>query len=95
MSLVFKDRMGGAQIAHLPTGISTDRTERSSSYKVGDVAYWAPEQSIVVFLSGGAGVPSQGLVNLGHVTDGLDDLSGCAHNCPVVLRQAEGRSTGT
>lgn len=91
MPLVFEDRMGGAQIARLPTGIVPDRTARPASYKAGDVAYWAPEQSIVVFLSGGTGVPADGLVLLGHITDGLDDLYGCGRNCAVVLRQSVGQ----
>ena len=58
------------------------------------MAYWAPEQSIVVFLSDGPDVPGDGLVLVGHVSTGMDDLAGCSQDCAVRLVDAAGGRIG-
>lgn len=85
VALSFDDRMGTAQVALLPTAIDIENAEPIIGYRAGDVAYLASEQSIIVFLSDGIDVPSEGLVLLGHVTSGMEDLADCSRNCAVRL----------
>jgi len=85
VDLSFDDRMGAAQIAHLPTPLEIEDPEPISGYLAGDVAYWVPEQSIIVFLTDGPEVPAGSLVLVGHVTAGLNDLADCSRNCAVRL----------
>lgn len=84
-SLLFNDRMGTAQVAYLSEPLTTAAVNTPSVYRAGDVAYWALEKSIVVFLAGGTDVPTGDLALIGRISVGLDDLAGCARNCPVLL----------
>lgn len=83
--LVFDDRMGTAQVAYLSEPLEGLATDTVSDYRAGDVAYWATEQTIVVFVTDGAGIPADDLFLIGHISAGLDDLAGCNRNCPVRL----------
>ena len=88
LPLTFNDHMGAAQVAQLPTALEIEDAEPVTGYRAGDVAYWAPEQSIVIFLTDGPDLAAEGLVLMGHVSVGLDDLAGCARNCAVRLVKA-------
>ena len=88
VAVSFDDRMGAAQVARLPTALDVENAESTRGYRAGDVAYWAPEGSIVVFLSDSPDVSSEGLVLVGHVSTGMDDLAGCSRNCAVRLIEA-------
>jgi hypothetical protein len=85
LAVTFHDQMGTAVFARLPEPLAVDQRAAAGEYRAGDVAYVASEQSIVVFLADGSAVPDQGLVLLGHVTDGLDDLADCARDCGIDL----------
>lgn len=93
-SLLFSDRMGTAQVANLSEPLQGRAGHTISSYRAGDVAYWHREQSIIVFLTDGAGVPADGLSLIGHISDGLDELAGCHRNCLVILDYSMDRSAG-
>ncbi|HEY9308052.1 MAG TPA: cyclophilin-like fold protein [Microbacterium sp.] len=84
-TLTFSDRMGAAVFAPLPVPLALDSTAAVDGYRRGDIAYVSSEQSIVVFLTDGTAVPDHGLVVLGHLTSGLQDLDGCVQNCAVEL----------
>ena len=92
ISLLFNDRMGTGEIAQLSAEILVDGADPVSSYRVGDVAYWAPGESIVVFLSDGDSLAEEGLVLVGHVTSGLNDLASCTRNCAVNLHESMGET---
>lgn len=79
----FENRMGTAEIARLTTPLATQGTETASSYRAGDIAYWAAEQSLVVFLSDGTSVPSSGLVLIGHIESGHSRVNDCAQHCTL------------
>lgn len=84
-SILFTDAMGTAHVARLREPLDFRGGAPISGYRAGDVAYWAAEQSIIVFASDGAGVPEDGLVLIGHVSAGLDDLAGCNRDCLVLF----------
>ena len=85
VTVTFHDRMGNAAFAQLPTPLSFDRATPMNDYRAGDVAYVAAERSIVVFLADGTAVPDHGLILLGHLSTGLDELVDCARDCAVEL----------
>ena len=85
VSVSFDDRMGVAQVAELPSPLELEAVEPPTEFRAGDAAYWAAEQSIVVFLSDGHDLADDGLVLVGHVTVGLAELAGCTHDCRVRL----------
>lgn len=80
----FEDRMGTALVTQLDEPLNIDG-EKGGSYRAGDVAYSAADREIVVFLSDGSAVPASGLTRLGEIGEGLDDLVGCASDCPIVF----------
>jgi hypothetical protein len=84
-AITFSDRMGAAVIGRLPAALSVRGAVRVEAYRAGDVAYVASEQSVVVFLTDGSAVPDGGLILLGHVTSGMDDLARCVRDCAVEL----------
>jgi hypothetical protein len=84
-TLTFDDRMGTAVFAELPTALASEDADATSGYRAGDVAYVAADQSIVVFLTDGIALPDHGLVMVGHVTSGLDDVAGCVRDCAIEL----------
>jgi hypothetical protein len=77
--------MGTAVIGRLPAALSVRGAVRVEAYRAGDVAYVASEQSVVVFLTDGGAVPDGGLILLGHVTSGMDDLGRCVRDCAIDL----------
>jgi hypothetical protein len=83
VTLMFNDRMGTAMVGRVETPLPLDGADHLSEYTVGEVGYWAAEQSIVVFLHSGSAVPLEGIVSLGHVTAGFATLAGCARDCAV------------
>lgn len=89
LGLVFNDHMGVALVAELPSALDTENAGTVDGYRAGDVAYWAPEHSIIVFLSDGTEVPREGLVMVGHVAVGLNRLADCVQNCPVRLDDSD------
>lgn len=92
LSMSFDDRMGVAQVAELPSPLELEAVEPPTEFRAGDAAYWAAEQSIVVFLSDGHDPAADGLVLVGHVTAGLAELADCTHDCRVRLVDAPRRS---
>jgi hypothetical protein len=83
LDVTFDDRMGTAAFAQLHTSLSVGAAAHQSSYRAGDVGYVASEQALVVFLADGSATPAGGLILVGHVTSGLEELAGCIRNCPV------------
>lgn len=81
--LLFNDRMGTAEISRLGEPLAVGSVGSADAYRAGDVAYWAPERTVVVFLTDTSAVPDTGLVRLGRVVAGLDGLAECNRNCPV------------
>lgn len=85
LTVTFHDRMGTAVFAQLATPLAVDAADPMSEYRAGDIAYFAAERSLVVFLSGGAAVPDPGLTLVGHLAAGLDQLADCPHGCTIAL----------
>jgi hypothetical protein len=83
--LLFDDNMGTAHVARLSEPVEARGADVVDGYRAGDVAYWAAGSSVVIFTADGSALPRGGLTLIGSVTDGLDELTGCARDCPVRL----------
>lgn len=81
--LVLADRLGTAQTTRLPEPVAVGPADLAGGYRAGDVAYWAPEQLLIVFTTDGSALPDGGLTLVGRVSQGLDALAGCARDCAV------------
>lgn len=86
--LSFDDRMGTALVAHLSTPLAVEQAHAVDGYRAGDVAYVPDELALVIFLVDGSAVPERGLIILGNLTSGLNDLAGCTRDCLVDLEIA-------
>lgn len=82
--LSFSDRMGTAVIAPLAEPFDATDAATPAEYDAGDVVYWEPLQSIVVFLHDGQVAPT-GTFLVGRIDEGLGELASCLRDCPVVL----------
>ncbi|MFE6255337.1 cyclophilin-like fold protein [Agromyces sp. NPDC057865] len=85
VDLELDDRMGTAQVAQLAAALDAAGAVPVDGYRAGDVAYSAAEQSLIVFLVDGTAEPSDGLVDVGRVTSGMDSLASCARACTLRL----------
>jgi hypothetical protein len=81
----FSDRMGTAQVAPLTTPLDGADSAAETEFRAGDVAYWAPDHALVVFLSDNSSAQAGDLFLLGHITSELEDLAGCVRDCRVQL----------
>lgn len=81
----FSDRMGTAQVAPLTTPLDGTDSVAESEFRAGDVAYWARDHVLVVFLSDNSSARAGDLYLLGHITSELEDVAGCVRDCRVQL----------
>lgn len=84
-TLSFSDRMGTAQLASLTSPLDSTGSIPVTEFRTGDVGYWSSTHSVIVFLSDTSAAPRADVYLLGHVTSGLEDLSGCIRDCEVRL----------
>jgi hypothetical protein len=88
LTVTFNTRMGAAQFARLSEPLAINDAAVMDDYRSGDVAYFAEENSLVVFLSDGSAVPDTGLVLIGHIATDLGDLASCATDCAAEIMDA-------
>ena len=83
LDVTLHDQMGTATVARLPFELSTSVRANHVEYQAGDVGYW--NGSLVVFLTDGAGTPSDGITIVGHIGEELWTLTNCQNGCGVTL----------
>lgn len=85
MVLSFADRMGTAQLALLESPLDSAGAIATTVYRAGDVGYWEPAQTLIVFLTDTGSAPDGDVFVLGHITQGLEELTNCKRDCQVKL----------
>jgi hypothetical protein len=75
------DLFGREKFDHLPRRLSTEG-ERTHTYEVGDIAYWAPGPDVAIFYRHGSQkIPDPGLIIIGKIDSDLE-----AFNAPGSVR---------
>jgi hypothetical protein len=90
-TLHLSDAMGQAKSGPLPQGMSLDVTgaERSLRPRVGELGYWSPSSMVAIFYDDlGQRVPPPGLVRLGTIGTGLNDLGAAGNSFAVRIELA-------
>ena len=71
LTLDMRDLFGREKPGQLPRPLATD--EGQSTYRVGDLGYWAPSHDLAIFYrDDGQRIPSPGIVIIGRIDTGLD-----------------------
>jgi hypothetical protein len=85
VTVAMTDLFGREKPGPLPRAL-TGETERESTYRVGQLAYWPPDHSIFVVHDGdGLTVPGPGLVPLGSVDAGLDVIAAAGDDFDLTI----------
>lgn len=83
---VLHNRMGVAQAAPLPAGLSVALAgDPAGDYRAGDVVYHPATREIVVFTASRYRASNQNTIRLGHITAGMRQLADCGQTCAVRL----------
>ena len=93
LTLDLSDPMGQAKSGSLPRFRSLDVTgaDRTFEARVGELAYWSPGSTVaVVYDDLGQRVPNPGLVRLGVIDTGLDEVAAAGNGFTVRIDLAAG-----
>jgi hypothetical protein len=92
LRLTLRDGMGQAKIARLPAPIDVIGASHVTKPETATIYYWPPSAAIGIYYDDiGQSLPAPGMVRLGTVESGLDDLR--MTNCCVARVIATYRST--
>lgn len=86
LTLHLSDPMGQAKSGPLPSSRSLDVTGADRTFRttVGELAFWSPGSMVaVVYDDLGQGVPEPGLVRLGVIDSGLDEIAAAGNGFTV------------
>jgi hypothetical protein len=76
-----KDLFGREKYANLPKALS-ENGPRTTSYEVGDIAYWSPAHDVAIYYKqGGESIPSPGIIPIAKIDAGAE-----AFNVPGSLK---------
>jgi hypothetical protein len=75
LTLTLTDYADTEKISDLPRKLSTDGAPHGAAASIGDIAYYAPWGNLAVFYKGFG--HSSGLVRIGAITSGIEQLSAC------------------
>jgi hypothetical protein len=93
LTLHLSDPMGQAKSGPLPGSRSLDVTGADRNFRttVGELAYWSPGSTVaVVYDDLGQRLPEPGLVRLGVIDSGLDELADAGNSFTVRIGLATG-----
>jgi hypothetical protein len=76
LTVELTDQMGQAKLGRLARPLDLTGADRVFGTTVGEITYWSPSDTLAIVYDGlGPTVPGPGLVRLGMVDTGLDDLA--------------------
>jgi hypothetical protein len=72
LKVSMKDLFGREKYANLPKALS-ENGPRTTSYEVGDIAYWSPAHDVAIYYKqGGESIPSPGIIPLAKIDAGAE-----------------------
>lgn len=87
LTLPLSDYAGTEKTSDLPARLSTSDAPAGTDPQIGDVTYYAPWGNLAVFYNDFG--YSQGLIKLGHVDSGIDELSEMSEGREITIGAAE------
>jgi hypothetical protein len=89
LTVKLTDRMGQAKSGRLPHSLDLTGAHRRSHSTVGEIIYWSPSDTVAIVYDGlGPTLPDPGVVRLGVVGTGLDDLADAGNRITVRIDRA-------
>ena len=86
VTIAMTDLSGREKPGPLPRALAAGDVERVLTYRVGQLAYWAPDHNVFVVYDGeDLTVPSPGLVPLGTVDAGLDVIAAAGDDFDLTI----------
>jgi hypothetical protein len=90
LRLTLHDPMGQAKSGQLPHRIDVSGATRTFDPRVGEIYYWPPSGDIGIFYDDlGQSVPPPGMVRLGVVDRGLDEIASAGNRFTVSIDRAD------
>ena len=90
ITMEMEDPFGQAKTGRLPAALDVEDSRPSRSYATGDLSYWSPSGKLaVVYDALGRSVPPPGLVRLGNVQTGLEDIASAGDDFTMTIRIEE------
>jgi hypothetical protein len=72
LSVLMKDLFGREKYGDLPKALS-ENGHRKSTYEVGEIAYWSPDQQFAVYYhQDGESIPSPGVIPIAKIVAGAE-----------------------
>jgi hypothetical protein len=83
LTLPLTDYAGTEKTSDLPAQLSTSDAPAGTDPQIGDITYYAPWGNLAIFYNDFG--YSQGLVKLGHIDSGIDELAGISDGREVTI----------
>jgi hypothetical protein len=83
LTLPLTDYAGTEKISDLPVQLSTSGAPAGADPEIGDITYYAPWGNLAIFYKDFG--HSQGLIKLGHIDSGIDELAGISDGREVTI----------
>jgi hypothetical protein len=83
LTITLTDYAGTEKISDLPAPLSTSDAPAGADPEIGDITYYAPWGNLAIFYKNFGYSP--GLVKLGHINSGIDELSGISNGREVTI----------
>jgi hypothetical protein len=89
LTVKLTDRMGQAKSGRLPHSLDLTGAHRRSHSTVGEIIYWSPSDTVAIVYDGlGPTLPDPGVVRLGVVGIGLDDIADAGNRITIRIDRA-------
>jgi len=87
LTLPFEDYAGTEKISYLPRKLSTEKSPEGSDPSIGDLTYYAPWGNLALFYKDFG--YSNGLIKLGKVESGLENLARLKEDSSVTIEKVD------
>lgn len=90
LTLTFKDYAGTEKVSDLPRRLTTDDAPAGADPAIGDIAYYAPWGNLAIYYRDFG--YSSGLVKLGSIEAGIEELAAVSADFTVIIERADERT---
>jgi hypothetical protein len=89
LALEFRDAWGQAKSGRLPHSVPVDGAARTLKPAVGGIYYWPDTAALAVYYDDlGQSVPPPGLIHLGRIDTGIDEIADAGRQVTILIDRA-------